>query len=79
MAYQTTNLISRQHGWGDASTGQSIGQTIGGLLQTLLGGGNQAPSAPVVVPAQPDHTMLYLGLAGAAGIGIYLYTRKKRK
>ena len=76
--YVRSTLISRQHGWGDATppTGQSVGGAIGGLLQTLFGGQSSAP-APVVVPQQ-DNTMLYLGIAAAAGIGLYLYKRKKR-
>lgn len=79
MPYIQSNLIARQHGWGDAApaTGQSVGAAIGGILQTLFGSNSAAPTAPVVMPAQ-DHTMLYLGLAGAAGIGLYLWKRKKR-
>jgi hypothetical protein len=41
----------------------------------------QAPSAPIYQPAPPvDHTKtmtIALILAGAAGVGIYLYFRKK--
>lgn len=80
MSYAKSTLIARQHGWGDDTAappaGQSVGAAIGGLLTTLFGNKNQ--QTPVVTPAAPDHTMTYLALAGAAGIGLYLWKRKKR-
>jgi len=76
--YVRSNLIARQHGWGDTTTppiGQSVGQAIGGVLQTLFGA---KPTTPTVVP-QTDNTMLYLGVAAVAGIGIWAFTRRKKK
>lgn len=73
-----SNIIERQHGWGDTAppTGQSIGAAIGGLLQTLFP--PKGAPAPVVAP-QSDNTVLYLGVAAAAGIGLFLYRRRKKR